>query len=88
MLAACGTDMPGALAKPLGGGVWELRVRIRDGAVAARVTYWFAPGRVVFLTVFRKTRQHEEDEVQRARGARKVCERDHGTAADTYRRTV
>lgn len=68
--------------------MWELRVRLRD--VAARVTHWCTPdGRIVLLTVFRKTRQHEQRQIDRAVGAQKTCERDHhGTATETYQRQV
>jgi hypothetical protein len=43
-----------------------------------RVSYWLAPGqRVVLLTVFAKTRQHEQGEVERARPAQRACEQGH-----------
>jgi hypothetical protein len=72
----------------LEGQVWELRVRLPD--VAARVTHWCtADGRIVLLTVFRKTRQHEQRQIDRAVRAQKICERDHrGPAAETYERQV
>jgi phage-related protein len=68
--------------------VWELRLRLRD--VAARVTYWCtSDGRIVLLTVFRKTRQHEQRQIDRAVRAQKTCERDHhGPATQTYERQV
>lgn len=76
-LAADGPALPFPLASHLGGGVRELRI----GAV--RVTYWLAPGRrAVLLTVFRKTRMREADEVQRAQRARKLCETEHPPAGD------
>ena len=70
------------------GPVWELRLRLRD--VAARVTYWCtSDGRIVLLTVFRKTRQHEQRQIDRAVRAQKTCERDHhGPATQTYERQV
>jgi hypothetical protein len=41
----------------------------------------------VLLTVFRKTRQHDQRQIDRAVRAQQVCERDHrGPAADTYER--
>ena len=41
------------------------------------------------LTVFRKTRQHEQRQIDRAVRAQKTCERDHhGPAAETYERQV
>jgi hypothetical protein len=53
-------------------------------------TYWCtADGRIVLLTVFRKTRQHEQRQIDRAVRAQKICERDHrGPAAETYERQV
>ncbi|MEY9943441.1 hypothetical protein [Kitasatospora sp. GAS1066B] len=38
------------------------------------------------LTVFRKTRQREAAEVERAQWAQKVCEADHGLAEHRYDR--
>src|ERR1700756_3875833 len=88
LLAEKGTELGGAGADHLDGAVWELRLRLRD--VAARVTYWCTPdGRIVLLTVFRKTRQHEQRQIDRAVRAQKSCERDHrGTATKTYERQV
>ncbi|MER5419511.1 type II toxin-antitoxin system RelE/ParE family toxin [Streptosporangium roseum] len=69
-----------------GGPVWELRVRLRD--VAARVTYWCTPGRtIVLLTAFRKTKQHDQRQIDGAVRAQKICERDHhGPVAEIYER--
>ena len=45
--------------------------------------------RIVLLTVFRKTRQHEQRQIDRAVRAQKTCERDHhGPATETYERQV
>jgi hypothetical protein len=39
------------------------------------------------LTVFRKTRQHDQRQIDRAVRAQQVCEHHHrGPAADTYER--
>ncbi len=59
-------------------------------ASTARVTYWCtSDGRIVLLTVFRKTRQHEQRQIDRAVRAQKTCERDHrGPATETYERQV
>jgi hypothetical protein len=47
-----------------------------------------APGRrIVFLTVFRKTRMREEHQIQRALWAQKECEGTHPAAASAYHRT-
>jgi hypothetical protein len=49
---------------------------LRD--VAARITYWCTAERtIVLLTVFQKTRQHDEKQIDRAVRAQKLCERDH-----------
>jgi len=54
-----------------------------------RITYWLTPDRTaVLLTVFRKTRMREENEVERARRAKKVCEAEHGPAHDEFVRTI
>lgn len=83
-------DAPTTLGEPysrhLSGSVRELRFHLGDNAI--RVTYWLAPERrIVFLTVFRKTRMREEREVQRALWAQKECEESHPRAVVTYHRT-
>ncbi len=88
MLAELGTKLGGPWPDHLEGAVWELRIRLRD--IAARVTYWCtADGTIVLLTVFRKTRQHDRRQIDRAVRAQRLCERDHcGPAAETYERQV
>ncbi len=88
MLAEKGTELGGPWSDHLEGPVWELRIRLRD--IAARITYWCTPERtIVLLTVFRKTRQSEQRQVERAVRAQKVCERDHRRpAAEAYERWV
>ncbi|MGH3272957.1 MAG: type II toxin-antitoxin system RelE/ParE family toxin [Streptosporangiaceae bacterium] len=79
-------------ARHLGGKTRELRFNLHRGDV--RVSYWLAPGRrVVLLTVFTKTRQHERAEVSRALAAQRACERGHASgqaghtpAMDIYER--
>src|ERR1022692_4130890 len=81
MLAEKGTELGGPWSDHLEGAVWELRIRLRD--VAARVTS------IVLLTVFRKTRQHDQRQIDRAVRAQKLCERDHRKpAVETYERQV
>lgn len=83
-LATDGPALPFPLASHLGDGLRELRI----GAI--RVTYWLAPGRrAVLLTVFRKTKMRESDEVLRAHRARKLCEVEHPPAGehDVYSRS-
>lgn len=88
MLAEKGTELGGPWSDHLESAVWELRIRLRD--VAARVTYWCTPrGTIVLLTVFRKTRQHDQRQIDRAVRAQKLCERGHRKpAAETYERQV
>lgn len=88
LLAEKGAELGGPWSDHLDGAVWELRIRLRD--VAARVTYWCtADGRIALLTEFRKARQHDQRQIDRAVRAQKLCERDHpGPAAGTYERQV
>jgi hypothetical protein len=81
MLAEKGTSLGGPWSKHLIGDVWELRLRLAQ--VALRVTYWCAPdGTIVLLTVFRKSRQHDQRQIDRAVRAQQVCEREHPRPAD------
>lgn len=85
MLAAQPTTLGEPFCRHLGGKLRELRF-ILDGN-AVRITYWLAPERrLVLLTVFRKTRQRETAEVERAQQAQKMCEADHPPAAHDYDR--
>ena len=88
MLAQNGTKLGGPWSDHLEGAVWELRIRLRD--VAARVTYWCTPdGTIVLLTVFRKTRQHDQRQIDRAVRVQKLCENyHHGPTAGIYERQV
>ncbi|MER5326148.1 type II toxin-antitoxin system RelE/ParE family toxin [Streptosporangium roseum] len=88
LLAEKGPELGGPWSDHLEGAVWELRVRLRD--VAARVTYRCTPdGKIVLLTAFRKTKQHEQRQIDRAVRAQKICERDHhGPVAEIYERKV
>jgi hypothetical protein len=88
LLAEKGSQLGGPWSDHLEGAVWELRIRLRK--VAIRVTYWCTPeGTIVFLTVFRKTRQHDQRQIDRAVLAQKRCERDHrGLADHVYERQV
>jgi phage-related protein len=82
-------DAPTTLGEPyskhLHGPVRELRFHL--GRSAWRVTYWLAPQqRIVLLTVFRKTRDRETSEVNRAIAAQRTCELRHPAATHTYDR--
>jgi phage-related protein len=58
--------------KQLDGKLRELRFHLERDAV--RITYWIASGeRIILLTVFRKTRDREPREVDRARRAMARC---------------
>ncbi|MFF2844774.1 type II toxin-antitoxin system RelE/ParE family toxin [Streptomyces sp. NPDC058001] len=86
MLAAQPTTLGEPYSRHLGGKVRELRFTMDGNAV--RITYWLAPDRrIVLLTVFRKTRQRESAEVERAWQAQKVCEAGHGRARHSYDRS-
>lgn len=85
MLASQPTTLGEPYSRHLGGKVRELRFLMDGNAV--RVTYWLTQNRrIVLLTVFRKTRQREVAEVERAQQAQKVCEAEHGPAEHSYER--
>jgi len=65
---------PGPHAGLTSPGRWAVRAAFRPRRVAWRITYYY-PGdrRIVLLTVFRKQRQNERTEVQRARWAMQRC---------------
>jgi len=75
-------------SRHLSGKTRELRFYLTRHAV--RISYWLAPGaRVVLLTVFRKTRQVERAEVNRALQAQSVCaagHESHAPAVEVYER--
>jgi hypothetical protein len=65
--------------------VGELRPTL-DG-VATMITYWITGDRrIVLLTVFRKTRSHEEAQSNRAVLAKKDCEVTHRPAHKVFTR--
>jgi hypothetical protein len=85
MLAGQPTTLAEPYSRHLGGKVRELRF-LMDGS-AVRVTYWLAPERrIVLSAVFRKTKQRESAEVERAQQAQRACEAEHGPAEHTYDR--
>lgn len=87
LLAQLGPATPMPIARPLRDGVWELRLTLGD--VEARLTYWITPDRrIIFLTWFRKTRQHEEKQINRVVLARKQCEAGHGPADRDFHRST
>ena len=68
MLARRGNLLRMPQSRALGDGLFELRFTCED--VTRRITYTFEPDRKVFtLTTFRKQRQNEQREIDRARKA-------------------
>jgi hypothetical protein len=85
LLVAAPTTLAEPYSRHLGGKLRELRFKLDGNAV--RITYWLAPRRrIVLLTAFRKTRQRETSEVERARHAQAECEANHGPAEHIYDR--
>jgi len=71
-LVALGSSARMPLSKSLGGGLFELRFAL--GPTARRITYRFTKdGRIVLLTTFRKQRNNERTEIDRARKAADDC---------------
>jgi hypothetical protein len=80
-LAERGNMLRMPASRSLGDGLLELRFDL--GRLSWRVTYWFAPNRrIVLLTIFRKQRQNERSEVQRARWALTQCITEQHTAEE------
>jgi hypothetical protein len=76
LLAEFGSDLRMPHSRSLGDGLFELRFDM--GRRGWRVTYWFAPARVIVaLTVFAKQRSNEKGEVRRARAAMARCQGEH-----------
>lgn len=70
------------VAWPLPGRPCRARAQADLGATTAERT-------IVLLTVFQKTRQHDQKQIDRAVRAQKTCERDHrGPPAEAYERQV
>ncbi|MGW7361883.1 type II toxin-antitoxin system RelE/ParE family toxin [Streptomyces sp. NPDC054841] len=88
LLAELGPELGGPWSDHLEGPVRELRLRLRS--IAPRITYWITPARtIVLLTVFRKTKQHDQAQIDRAVRAQKICETEHhGPVTATYERQV
>jgi hypothetical protein len=85
------TTLPEPYSRHLGDGLRELRFDLGHDGASVRITYWLAPDRrIVFLTVFRKTKSRETRQVERAQQAKKTCETTHDSAPDhaVYTRDV
>ena len=71
-LVALGSSARMPLSRSLGDGLFELRFAL--GPTARRITYRFTKdGRIILLTTFRKQRNNERTEIDRARKAAKDC---------------
>lgn len=83
-LAQRGNQLRMPASKPLGAGLFELRF---DMARATwRIPFFFASNRrIVLLTVFRKQRMNERQEIDRARSAMERCIADRHTAEEDDR---
>lgn len=80
-LASRGNLLRMPASRALGDGLFELRFDV--DRTSQRITYFFAgEQRVVLLTVFRKQRQNERTEVQRARWAMTRCIAEQHTAEE------
>jgi hypothetical protein len=76
LLAEFGAALRMPHSRSLGDGLFELRFDMARRAW--RITYWFAPARVVAaLTVFTKQRNNEKAEIRRARAAMVRCQQEH-----------
>jgi len=81
-LAETPTTLGEPYSKHLQGAVRELRFHL--GRSPWRITYWLAAEqRIVLLTIFRKTRDRETSEVNRAVTAQRTCELRHQPATHT-----
>ncbi len=71
-LADLGSSARMPMSKSLGDGLFELRFTL--GSTARRITYRFTKdGRIILLTTFRKQRNNERKEIERARKTAKDC---------------
>jgi phage-related protein len=65
-LSELGSRAPMPFSRSLGQGLFEIRFTL--GSTARRITYRFTmDGRIVLLTTFRKQRNNERVEIERAR---------------------
>lgn len=71
-LAELGSAARMPFSRSLGEGLFELRFTL--GPTARRITYRFTKdGRIILLTTFRKQRNNERSEINRARSAAADC---------------
>lgn len=75
LLTEHGSTLPMPYARSLGNGLRELRFHLRDEQ--RRITFWITPDRrIVLLTTFRKQRQNERREVERAHNVLKQVQQE------------
>lgn len=75
-LAQLGPAARMPLSRSIGDGLFEVRFTL--GPTARRITYRFTKdGRIVLLTTFRKQRNNERLEIDRARQAAAACQQDN-----------
>ena len=88
MLAEKGTELGGPVVRSPGGtGLGAADPAARCCGQDHVLVY--CKGTIVLLTLFRKTKQHDQRQIDRAVRAQKACERDHrGPAVETYERQV
>jgi hypothetical protein len=80
-LADLGPLLDEPYTKQLSGKLRELRFFLNG--YPTRITYWIAPGRIVVLmTLFRKTRPNERQEIERAKRAFQRCRSEHQSSGD------
>ena len=71
-LVALGSTARMPVSRSLGDGLFKLRFTL--GPTARRITYRFTTdGRIILLTTFRKQRNNERNEIDRARKAAADC---------------
>jgi hypothetical protein len=76
LLAEQGVALDEPYTRQLRGKLRELRFHVEREQI--RISYFIAPARrIVLLTVFRKTRQREQAEIDRAWRAMQVCMCEH-----------
>ncbi len=80
-LADRGSTLRMPASRPLGDGLFELRFDMSNAAW--RIPFFFVPERrIVLLTVFRKQRMNERQEITRARAAMTRCIAEAHTAEE------
>lgn len=75
LLRELGSTLSMPYSRSLGEGLRELRFHLRDEQ--RRITFWIGPERrIILLTTFRKQRQNEHREVERAKVALRCLQRE------------